>query len=76
MESLERRYLLADATAVGKSLALLDERLDFARENFYVFRDADSAFNHGFPSGKFAGPPNREQQLRDAWNGRIASTIR
>ena len=32
---------------------LLAERVNENRENFFVYRDADSGFNHGFPSGLF-----------------------
>ena len=32
---------------------LLTQRVNANRNNFYVFQDADSAFNHGFPSGLF-----------------------
>lgn len=32
---------------------LLRERIGAARADFHVYRDADSGFNHGFPSGFF-----------------------
>ena len=32
---------------------LINARVAFNRMNFFVYRDADSAFNHGFPSGVF-----------------------
>lgn len=32
---------------------LINARVAFNRTNFFVYRDADSAFNHGFPSGIF-----------------------
>src|SRR5829696_5862502 len=32
---------------------LLNQRVTANRDNFYVFKDSDSAFNHGFPSGLF-----------------------
>jgi len=33
--------------------ALLTQRVNANRNNFFVYKDADSAFNHGFPSGLF-----------------------
>jgi hypothetical protein len=32
---------------------VLSERVDTNQTNFYVYKDADSGFNHGFPSGLF-----------------------
>jgi hypothetical protein len=32
---------------------LLNQRAAANRNNFYIYKDADSAFNHGFPSGLF-----------------------
>src|SRR5260370_15637179 len=32
---------------------LLNQRVTANRQNFYVYKDADSPFNHGFPSGLF-----------------------
>lgn len=34
---------------------LLHQRTNFNEQNFYVYQDADSGFNHGFPSNFFAG---------------------
>jgi len=38
--------------------ALLTERTAFNRENFFVYRDADSGANHGFASGFFGSIEN------------------
>ena len=38
-------------------IALLAERVSANRASFYVYQDADSGFNHGFPSGFFADRP-------------------
>jgi hypothetical protein len=35
---------------------LVQERVDANLQNFYVYLDADSGFNHGSPSGWFASP--------------------
>jgi hypothetical protein len=37
----------------GPAYALLAERALAHRQSFYVYQDADSGFNHGFPSGLF-----------------------
>lgn len=33
--------------------SLINQRINANRTNFFVYQDADSAFNHGFPSGLF-----------------------
>jgi len=38
---------------VAKAFMLLARRADENRSGFWVYKDADSAFNHGFPSGLF-----------------------
>ena len=35
---------------------LLNERAGEARKNFFVYKDAESGFNHAFPSGVFGTP--------------------
>src|SRR5205085_6082641 len=41
------------ATISDCAYPLLNQRVAANRTNFYVYKDADSAFNHGFPSGVF-----------------------
>ena len=52
IEPLESRCLLTvDPVAID---SLLAARSLADRSSFYVYQDADSGFNHGFPSGVFA----------------------
>jgi hypothetical protein len=51
LEPLETRDLLS--TISDRVFPLLGERVQANQEHFFVYRDADSAFNHGFPSGIF-----------------------
>lgn len=51
VEQLEARALLT--TSADLSYDLLNDRVQFNQENFYVYQDVDSGFNHGFPSGFF-----------------------
>ncbi len=48
----------ADASPVNTSAAYSEvaARAEAVNANFYVYKDADSGFNHGFPSGYFADP--------------------
>lgn len=41
-------------TISDSAFTLLTERITANRRNFYIFKDADSGFNHGFLSGVFA----------------------
>lgn len=52
LEELEPRQLLS--TVADAAFSLLNDRVAASQIAFYVYQDADSAFNHGFPSGKFA----------------------
>jgi hypothetical protein len=45
--------LVTSGTISDRAYLLLHERAAANRNNFFVYRDADSAFNHGFPSGLF-----------------------
>ncbi len=36
-----------------KAYKLLDQRISAGQEYFYIYREADSSINHGFPSGIF-----------------------
>jgi hypothetical protein len=51
VEELEARLVLT--TFSEPVYDLLGDRTDFNQENFFVYRDADSPYNHGFPSGFF-----------------------
>lgn len=42
---------------------LLAERVSANRTNFYVYLNADSGFNHGFPSGFFADKPETLRKI-------------
>lgn len=53
VERLEQRTLLSAVS--DAAYQLLHDRTAFNQENFYVYLDADSGFNHGFPSNFFAG---------------------
>lgn len=53
-EVLEARTLLSGVGISSDALALVNQRSTFNQEVFYVYQDADSPFNHGFPSGLFA----------------------
>ena len=44
---------LGQSTISGGAYALLAERVAANQTAFYVFEDADSGFNHGYPSGLF-----------------------
>ena len=63
--------LAADAFS-DAAYALLNERVTFNQDHFYIFRDADSGFNHGTPSNHFAEPQSLTGQLGSIW---LASTI-
>lgn len=54
VELLEERVVLS--TVSDAAYALLNELATANEANFFVYEDADSGFNHGFPSGVFAGP--------------------
>jgi hypothetical protein len=43
---------------------LLIERTRFNQEHFFLYRDADSGFNHGFLSGFFASDPVALQKIQ------------
>ncbi len=45
--------MAAPGTISDRAFQLLHERAAASQNSFFVFRDADSAFNHGFPSGLF-----------------------
>src|ERR1051325_12242736 len=46
--------LLASASPlIDAAYLLLADRVAANRTSFYVYQDADSGFNHGFPSGFF-----------------------
>ncbi|HND52722.1 MAG TPA: hypothetical protein PLV92_10015, partial [Pirellulaceae bacterium] len=64
-ETLEDRRLLAGLEQLG---AVLADRVAEIRDKFAVYRDTDSALNHGVASGLFAGPDGtaRAQTLRDS----------
>ncbi len=78
LESLEPRTLLTAAFAAGAAgsadfsegaYELLHQRVGYHSEHFYVYRDADSGFNRGTPSGFFAGDrwgqrPDLRDQIR------------
>lgn len=53
VERLEEKLLLS-AVSDG-AYQVLHDRTTFNQENFFVYLDADSGFNHGFPSNFFAG---------------------
>jgi len=42
----------------GPAFELISQRVAANQESFYVYRDQDSGFNHGFASGFFASPGN------------------
>jgi hypothetical protein len=52
-ETLEPRCLLS--TVADLAYEWVHAATAANEESFFVYRDADSGFNHGFPSGKFAG---------------------
>src|SRR5438093_509081 len=58
IESLEERCLLAAIS--DAAYPLLTQRATAGQTSFFVYRDADSASNHGFPSG-FFGAINKIQ---------------
>jgi len=43
---------------------LLNERVAANQTNFFVYKDADSGFNHGFPSGFFASNDTLRNQIQ------------
>lgn len=51
---------IIDTDAAYKVLA---DRVSANAEAFYVYQDADSGFNHGFPSGLFADIPGTLQKI-------------
>src|SRR5262245_1798586 len=51
LQRLESRDLPSAVSDLAYMLA--KARVIEPRQNFYVYQDQDSAFNHGFPSGKF-----------------------
>ena len=51
---------LASGTISGPALTWIDSQVQANRLSFYVYKDADSGFNHGFPSGWF---PNNATDL-------------
>ncbi|HEX3148467.1 MAG TPA: glucoamylase family protein, partial [Gemmataceae bacterium] len=53
MEALESRIVPTDIS--DAAYPLLHKLTSANQANFYVYQDADSGFNHGFPSGLFAG---------------------
>src|SRR5262245_59940639 len=53
LEPLETR--LAPAAIGDAVYPLLHELTTANQDNFFVYQDADSGLNHGFPSGFFAG---------------------
>ncbi len=55
----ERRLLNSDA-----AYTVLTQRVAENAQSFYVYRDADSGFNHGFPSNFLASRPDLIDQLR------------
>jgi hypothetical protein len=46
------------STLQDGSYELLTERAKAHRDSFFLYADADSGLNHGFPSGVFGNPPN------------------
>ena len=50
-------------TISSPAYALLNERVTFNQDHFYVYQDADSGFNHGFPSNFFASPQSLISQI-------------
>jgi len=49
-------------SALGDAaLQLITDRVSENGDSFYVYRDADSGFNHGFPSGFFAGDGSQDR---------------
>ena len=54
-------------SAIGDAAyPLLAERVTANQMNFFVYRDADSGFNHGFPSGFFPDPVGVEKISLDS----------
>jgi hypothetical protein len=51
LEALEPRHLPSAISDLAYPFA--NERVAEPLQNFFVYKDADSAFNHGFPSGFF-----------------------
>jgi urea transporter len=47
-------FAQAQGTISGPAYNLLGRRITANQSSFYVYKDQDSGFNHGFPSG--SGP--------------------
>lgn len=54
--------LLCDQVS-NAAYSLLTKRTTVNQSNFYVYKDADSGFNHGFPSGFFANNTNTLEKI-------------
>jgi hypothetical protein len=54
----ENEQQLAPAAISNGAYAYLAGLISFNRSNFYIYQDADSGFNHSFPSGFYGGPPS------------------
>ena len=52
-----------DSTMTTAACSLIAERVDANHAGFYVFENADSGFNHGFPSGFFGSAPSTLAKL-------------
>ena len=63
LETLERREMLATVGLSDAAYALLNERVTFNQDHFYVYQDADAGFNHGFPSNFFASSQGLIDQI-------------
>ncbi|HEV3073967.1 MAG TPA: hypothetical protein VHB47_06070, partial [Thermoanaerobaculia bacterium] len=53
----------AAAVNTGAAYSLMAARTAAVTADFYVYQDADSGFNHGFPSGFFADQPTTRQKI-------------
>jgi len=52
-DAIALRDLAAENSIIGLALPWINAQIAAAQASFYVYKDADSGLNHGFPSGWF-----------------------
>ena len=62
IEPLEARLMLSLSEG---AFTFLNEQVSFNQNHTFVYQDADSGFNHGFPSGWFASQGLNVEQVID-----------
>jgi len=54
----------ADSDISDRAYDLLTQRTAANRKHFYIYKDADSGFNHGFASGVFADSADTARKIQ------------